>query len=233
MTFACRFLLFILILTVTLENLNFVFGSKSANNIEILKAANSNEQPEVQLLNQIHQNNTSENDETEIVSEPNEKKIPLKSKGPQSKKKSSAYRTRRNPAKAKHIRVPKKLSFKDETNTSKLVEDDVDTKDEEIEEVVEKNSEITPDTDSNNVIIKEESTTSNSLANEPLQIPSTEEEYEEYDENEVENLRSILTQLQMILLFIAGVTFLCILIYAVYYINLIRKIYTDKELVSK
>lgn len=218
MTFACRFLLFILILTVTFENLNFVFGLEPAN-IEILKAANAYKQPEDQLLNQIHQND----DETEIVSEPNEKKIPLKSKGSQSKKKSSSYRTRRNPAKAKHIRVPKKLSSKDETNTSKLIEDDVDTKDKEIEEV----SEIIPDTDSKNVIVKEE------FANKPLQIPSTEEEYEEYDENEVENLRSILAQLQMILLFIAGGTFLCILIYAVYYINLIRKIYTDKELVSK
>ena len=163
----------------------------------------------------MNKSKSSENIETKIISDPNGKQISKK-----SKKLSRPIR---------RIRKNKLSSSKYETNT---IEDDVDTGDKGAEVVVENNIKMIPDNDSK--AVKEVPTTSNShsLSNKPLQTEEDEEE-EEYDENEVEKLRSILAQMQVILLFIAAVTFLCILIYAVYYINLIRKIYADKELISK
>ena len=47
-----------------------------------------------------------------------------------------------------------------------------------------------------------------------------------------ESTRSMLIKLQKILLVVAGVTFLCILIYSIYYINLIRSIYSKERVVK-
>lgn len=50
--------------------------------------------------------------------------------------------------------------------------------------------------------------------------------------NSDEDLKSLLIQLQKVLLVLAGVTFVCILIYATYYVNMIKSIYAKDRVVS-
>lgn len=52
------------------------------------------------------------------------------------------------------------------------------------------------------------------------------------DGNSDEDLKSLLIQLQKVLLVLAGVTFVCILIYATYYVNMIKSIYAKDRVVS-
>ena len=48
------------------------------------------------------------------------------------------------------------------------------------------------------------------------------------EEEDFNDMKNVLSNLQIVLLYLAGVTFLAILLYSVYYINLIRRIYAKK-----
>ena len=57
---------------------------------------------------------------------------------------------------------------------------------------------------------------------------AAKQESEQIDETELQNMREIFSTLQKVLLYTSGVTFLTILLYSVYYVNLIRRIYAKK-----
>lgn len=93
---------------------------------------------------------------------------------------------------------------------------------------------ISTDNDADDVVepISTQGDFTTTSAHEPQSPPSEEQSASETNEaspEDLEHMKNILVKMQSVLLVSAGLTFTCILMYSVYYINLIRKIYSKNR----